>query len=51
MAGKNALVIAAIVVAIIAVTLGFYGFGINNEEIVGEGGGGEEEQEIQTWQR
>jgi hypothetical protein len=39
MAGKNALVIAAIVVAIIAVTLGFYGSGINNEEIVGEGGG------------
>jgi hypothetical protein len=35
MVGKNALVIAAIVVVIIAVTLGFYASRMNNEETVG----------------
>jgi len=38
MVGKNALVIAAIVVVMIAVTLGFYASGMNNEIIIGGGG-------------
>jgi hypothetical protein len=38
MVGKDALVTAAIVVVIIAVTLGFYASGMNNKIIIGGGG-------------